>query len=193
MARINPALFIRSGDFLFSRANTQELVGACVIARQSKLNVMLSDKILRFRFADGAMKPWLLGFLRTRNGRAQIEALASGNQASMRNIGQERIGQIRVPLAPRIPAPTHPANGSLSVPAAKSRRIRHPFAGRRDRVSAPFRRKAALAGPIPQPDPPVPANRSPCPRIRAPLIPYPGPLHPGIGCRIAAKAMKSLE
>lgn len=101
VARVNPALFIRSGDFLFSRANTQELVGACVIARQSKLNVMLSDKILRFRFADGAMKPWLLGFLRTRNGRAQIEALASGNQASMRNIGQERIGQIRVPLAPR--------------------------------------------------------------------------------------------
>ncbi len=101
VARINPALFIRSGDFLFSRANTQELVGACVIARQSKLNVMLSDKILRFRFADEAMKPWLLGFLRTRNGRAQIEALASGNQASMRNIGQERIGQIRVPLAPR--------------------------------------------------------------------------------------------
>lgn len=62
VARVNPALFIRSGDFLFSRANTQELVGACVIARQSKLNVMLSDKILRFRFADGAMKPWLLGF-----------------------------------------------------------------------------------------------------------------------------------
>jgi len=100
-ARINPELFVQPGDFLFSRANTQELVGACVIARQTKLHVMLSDKILRFRFADAAMKYWLLPFLRSSNGRSQIESLASGNQKSMRNIGQERIGQIQVPLPPR--------------------------------------------------------------------------------------------
>lgn len=58
--RINPDLFVKSGDFLFSRANTQELVGACVIAGKTSLRVMLSDKILRFNFAKEAMKPWLL-------------------------------------------------------------------------------------------------------------------------------------
>ena len=98
--RVNQALFVQSGDFLFSRANTIELVGACVIARQVSLRVMLSDKILRFKFISEAMKPWVLNLLRSRQGRLQIETLASGNQDSMRNIGQERIGQILVPLPP---------------------------------------------------------------------------------------------
>ena len=99
-ARVNPDLFVQQGDFLFSRSNTIELVGACVIAQQVGLRVMLSDKILRFQFADEAMKLWVLNLLRSRQGRLQIERLASGNQDSMRNIGQERIGQIKVPLPP---------------------------------------------------------------------------------------------
>ncbi|WP_312264401.1 restriction endonuclease subunit S [Rivihabitans pingtungensis] len=99
--RINPDLFVKSGDFLFSRANTQELVGACVIAGKTSLRVMLSDKILRFNFAKEAMKPWLLRYLGSFAGRSQIESLASGNQDSMRNIGQVNIGRIQVPIAPR--------------------------------------------------------------------------------------------
>ena len=42
--RVNPALFVQPGDFLFSRANTVELVGACVVVQQVKLRVMLSDQ-----------------------------------------------------------------------------------------------------------------------------------------------------
>ena len=99
--RVNADYFIRPGDFLFSRANTIELVGVCVIARQGSLRVMLSDKILRLQFAWDDLKPWLLHFLGSKAGRLQIEALASGNQESMRNIGQERMGQIMVPLPPR--------------------------------------------------------------------------------------------
>jgi len=101
-ARMNDALYIRKGDFLFSRANTIELVGACVIAGAVNLRVMLSDKILRFEFANGALKEWLLHFLRAEAGRAQIESLATGNQDSMRNIGQERIRQISVPIPPEL-------------------------------------------------------------------------------------------
>jgi len=37
---------IEEGDFLFSRANTIELVGACVIVKQISKRLMLSDKIL---------------------------------------------------------------------------------------------------------------------------------------------------
>ena len=98
--RVNPALFIRAGDFLFSRANTLDLVGACVLVASTTRRVMLSDKILRFQFASDAHKTWVLRLLRSKMGREQIEALASGNQESMRNIGQERIRQIDVPLPP---------------------------------------------------------------------------------------------
>jgi type I restriction enzyme, S subunit len=96
---VNERLLVRSGDFLFSRANTIELVGACVIAKKVASNVMLSDKILRFRLVSG-MEQWVLYNLRSTFGRAEIERLATGNQESMRNIGQDRIRAIRIPLPP---------------------------------------------------------------------------------------------
>lgn len=95
--RVDPKLFVQQGDFLFSRANTIELVGACVIAHRVTKRIMLSDKILRFHFR-GVEPAWVLYFLRSLRGRRQIEALATGNQESMRNIGQERIRSIALPL-----------------------------------------------------------------------------------------------
>jgi type I restriction enzyme S subunit len=99
-SRINDELLIRKGDFLISRANTVELVGACVIAEQVSKKVMLSDKTLRLQFKDPSLKPWVLHFLRSRAGRRQIEALCTGNQESMRNISQRSLRQIELPLAP---------------------------------------------------------------------------------------------
>ena len=96
---IEERLFIQAGDFLFSRANTIQLVGAAVIVRQTNKRVMLSDKVLRFRVAKIPPK-WLLYFLRSPYGRKEIERLATGNQDSMRNIGQDRIRQIHLPLPP---------------------------------------------------------------------------------------------
>jgi type I restriction enzyme S subunit len=97
--RVDERLFVRPGDFLFSRANTIDLVGACVIARNVHKRVMLSDKILRLRFAE-PMERWCLVVLRSPWGRREIQRLATGNQESMRNIGQDRIRQIRVPVPP---------------------------------------------------------------------------------------------
>jgi type I restriction enzyme S subunit len=96
---VKPELFVRSGDFLFSRANTIELVGACVIAKSVTNQVMLSDKILRWKLVCGFDR-WVLHCLRSSFGRSEIERLATGNQESMRNIGQERIRSIRIPLPP---------------------------------------------------------------------------------------------
>ena len=99
-SRIDPRLLIQKGDFLISRANTVQLVGACVIAERVTKQVMLSDKTLRIQFTDSSLKPWVLHYLRSREGRNQIEALCTGNQESMRNISQKSIRQIQLPLAP---------------------------------------------------------------------------------------------
>ena len=96
---VNSDLFIHPRDFLFSRANTIDLVGACVIAERVTKPVMLSDKILRFEIQEGWDR-WLLWLLRSGHGRSEIQSLATGNQNSMRNIGQARIRQIRVPVPP---------------------------------------------------------------------------------------------
>ncbi len=96
--RIETRYFVKPGDFLFSRANTIQLVGACVIAQKVTRKIMLSDKILRFRFSDQVLPQWVLYWLRSDIGRKEIQRLSTGNQESMRNIGQDRIRQIAFAL-----------------------------------------------------------------------------------------------
>jgi len=96
---VNERFLITAGDFLFSRANTIDLVGTCVIVRSFSRQLMLSDKILRFRFIILSSE-FLLNLLRSEMGRSEIKRLATGNQDSMRNIGQDRIREIRIPLPP---------------------------------------------------------------------------------------------
>jgi type I restriction enzyme S subunit len=90
---------IKAGDFLISRANTIELVGACVIVHEVNRALYLSDKVLRLLMPE-EWKPWLLMCLRSNSGRDQIETLSSGNQLSMRNLSQKSLLSIRVPLPP---------------------------------------------------------------------------------------------
>jgi type I restriction enzyme S subunit len=92
---VTEAVRIMNGDLLISRANTLELVGACVIVDSITRRLYLSDKVLRLRAADH-VKPWLLISLRSRSGRRQIETLASGNQLSMRNLSQDNLRSITV-------------------------------------------------------------------------------------------------
>ncbi|MBI1651170.1 restriction endonuclease subunit S [Hyphomicrobium sulfonivorans] len=87
---------IQSGDFLISRANTLELVGAVVIVQDTPPNLFLSDKILRLEMEEGA-KRWMLWFLRSPSGRAAIEEAATGNQLSMRNLSQVALREIDIP------------------------------------------------------------------------------------------------
>ncbi|SEN54017.1 restriction endonuclease subunit S [Nitrosomonas marina] len=95
--KVNSSYFIEPDDFLFSRANTIELVGACVIAKKVTKSIMLSDKTLRIKFED--INPYyFLYYLRAQAGRNEIMKRSTGNQDSMRNIGQERIKNIVVPI-----------------------------------------------------------------------------------------------
>ncbi|PTP43317.1 restriction endonuclease subunit S [Vibrio splendidus] len=88
---------INVGDFLISRANTLELLGMPVIVHQVTKNLMLSDKVWRI-IAEDADKQWLSIFLRSPEGRKQIESRATGNQESMRNIAQKAFLDIDLPM-----------------------------------------------------------------------------------------------
>lgn len=90
---------IRPGDLLISRANTLELVGAPVIVQKISKNLYLSDKVLRLELPE-SLREWALICLRSESGRAQIESLATGNQLSMRNISQDALRAIEMPLPP---------------------------------------------------------------------------------------------
>jgi type I restriction enzyme S subunit len=97
----SPDLFIESrrvqvGDFLISRANTIELLGNPVIVHAVSRNLMLSDKVLRLVMAEED-KQWVSMFLRSSKGRKAIESGSTGNQNSMRNIGQKALLNIDIP------------------------------------------------------------------------------------------------
>lgn len=90
---------IATGDFLISRANTLELLGNPVIVKKVTKNLMLSDKVLRLVMADDD-KPWVNIFFRSCYGRREIEFRSTGNQLSMRNIGQKALLEIPMPKPP---------------------------------------------------------------------------------------------
>ena len=56
----NKSIQIKTGDFLFSRANTIQLVGNCVIVRDVNKILMLSDKILRLTINDNIYNKYIL-------------------------------------------------------------------------------------------------------------------------------------
>lgn len=97
--KIREEYVIHSGDFLLSRANTLELVGAPVIVEQITRHLMLSDKVLRISFIERFEK-FVLFWLRSQLGRKEIESRATGNQLSMRNIAQANLRAIPLPLPP---------------------------------------------------------------------------------------------
>ena len=90
---------VNDGDFLISRANTLELLGAPVIVHKATKNLMLSDKVLRL-VMENEHKKWLSIFLRSPSGRKEIESRSTGNQLSMRNIGQKSLLDIDLPKPP---------------------------------------------------------------------------------------------
>ena len=87
----DPTRSIRRGDLLFSRANTAELAGAVVVAREDHPRLMLSDKILRLRLGEGMVPRFVMFALRTESARAHLEGSATGTSTSMRNITQENL------------------------------------------------------------------------------------------------------
>jgi type I restriction enzyme S subunit len=90
---------VRSGDFLITRCNTTELVGRVCIVPRDYPSLMLSDKTIKLEF-DGALADvkYIESILRSPAARRQIEAQATGTGGAMKNISQDEIKSLIVPL-----------------------------------------------------------------------------------------------
>jgi type I restriction enzyme S subunit len=94
-----PELEVKAGDFVMSRANTLELVGACAMVRKTRPKLMLSDKTFRFVFREPrqVLPEYLEHALKSRALREQIERGASGTSPTMKNISKEKVLALRLP------------------------------------------------------------------------------------------------
>jgi type I restriction enzyme S subunit len=116
---------VHARDLIISRANTRELVGAVAYADRDYPLRLLSDKTLRLVVdTDVADKEYLMFAIRSRPAREFIESNATGTSDSMRNISQETIRAIPIPLpaveeqrriAARLKAQLLPADAALRV------------------------------------------------------------------------------
>lgn len=94
------AHYVRSGDMLFSRANTQDLVGATAIVESTDGRTLLPDKLWRFVWSEPVDQRYMHALFRCQLIRRELGKLSTGTSASMRNISQERLNQLRLPIAP---------------------------------------------------------------------------------------------
>jgi len=96
-----PALSLRSGDLLVSRANTRDLVGSAAVVDRDYPRLMLCDKLYRIRFAKNRCRPHFVScYFGTDVVRAQIELSATGASSSMLDIGQSTIMDLVIALPP---------------------------------------------------------------------------------------------
>ena len=96
-----PEFEIRAGDFLISRANTRELLGSAALVREVQPHLLLCDKLYRLSIKHPLLdSEFLLRFMRCKSGHFEFERDASGSSASMQNIGQQSVRNLRIPLPP---------------------------------------------------------------------------------------------
>ena len=97
--RVDPRFEIRAGDLLVSRANTSDYVGASVLVPAGvRPKLLLCDKSLRVLPRPDINPEWLWRALQAPGARRQMSVLATGTKESMRNISQESLKRVVVPV-----------------------------------------------------------------------------------------------
>ncbi len=95
-----PEYEVQEGDFLLSRANTEELVARSVVVRKVASKLMLSDKIIRLHVSSHMDRAFLNLCNNARHSRGHYESSASGTSSSMKNVSRDVVLRTPVPLPP---------------------------------------------------------------------------------------------
>lgn len=97
---IKKYIFPHSGDLLFSRANTREMVGATAVITQDYPEHILPDKLWRIRFIDTANVIYMKYVLSDESIRSIFSSVSTGTSGSMFNVSMDKFKSITVPLPP---------------------------------------------------------------------------------------------
>jgi type I restriction enzyme S subunit len=95
-----PECEVQPGDFLLSRANTEELVARSVVVNQTPPRLMMSDKIVRFTFSNDIERAFINLANTSDPSRAYYARNASGTSSSMKNIAREVMCNLPIALPP---------------------------------------------------------------------------------------------
>ena len=91
---------VHSGDLLFTRKNTPELVGMSAFVYDTKPNLMLPDIIFRINTLENCNKIYLWQMINHPFFRNKIMAISNGSAKSMSNISKENLMNLKIILPP---------------------------------------------------------------------------------------------
>lgn len=91
---------VHSGDLLFTRKNTPELVGMCAYVYDTPAKLMIPDLIFRLNTSNHCDKIFLWKLIDHDLFRACIGKIATGSAKSMSNISKERLLGLCIILPP---------------------------------------------------------------------------------------------
>ena len=91
---------VHSGDLLFTRKNTPELVGMAAYVYNTPAHLMMPDLIFRLVPNERMTAIFLWQLINNREFRPVIQSIAGGSAKSMSNISKERLSNISVICPP---------------------------------------------------------------------------------------------
>ncbi len=94
------AAAVHSGDLLFTRKNTPELVGMAAYVSETPEKLMMPDLVFRLNTNNNCNKIFLWQLINHDRFRGKIKKIASGSAKSMSNISKERLGALEMYLPP---------------------------------------------------------------------------------------------
>ena len=92
---------VHSGDLLFTRKNTPELVGMAAYVQETPEKLMMPDLIFRLVTNERMSPVFLWQLINCKEFRPVIQGISGGSAKSMSNISKERLGKISVICPPR--------------------------------------------------------------------------------------------
>lgn len=98
--KFRPEDEVKAGDFLISRANTEELVARSVVVKTTPPNLLISDKVIRFTLSENVSRQFINIANLSEKSREYYATNASGTSSSMKNVTRYVMCKLPIPLPP---------------------------------------------------------------------------------------------
>ena len=96
-----PKYEVKKGDILITRAGPKNRVGISCLVEETRPNLMISDKIIRFQLVElGISEKYIALCLNAGSTAKYIDSVKSGMAESQMNISQDKLKLAPIPLAP---------------------------------------------------------------------------------------------
>ncbi|OIQ90417.1 type-1 restriction enzyme EcoKI specificity protein [mine drainage metagenome] len=94
-----PKLLLMTGDLLFNRTNSPELVGKTAVFSGSPQKCSFASYLIRVRLAEGVASRFLAAYINSTHGRKWVKSVVT-QQVGQANVNGTKLQALRIPVPP---------------------------------------------------------------------------------------------